>query len=119
MNPVQALDAIETLSQAVPGVRRVVLADPQGTLLARAGNHAAERDGLLFGAYGDPLRLAQAAAAEMGWGAVCCVSIRGEEGLVVFSLQQGEFTLGVEAGPATVSGWLREEASRTLAVCRS
>ncbi len=118
MNPEQATGAIEALAQTGHGVGRVVLTDSQRTLLARAGSLASDGDSLLLGEYVEPLRLAQAAAAEMGWGAVRSLSLRGEQGLVVFSLLPSGLTLGVEAGPATVAGWLREEAIRTLAMCR-
>ncbi len=117
MNPEQATGAIEALAQTGHGVGRVVLTDSQRTLLARAGSLASDGDRLLLGEYVEPLRLAQA-AAEMGWGAVRSFSLRGERGLVVFSLLPSGLTLGVEAGLATVAGWLREEAIRTLAMCR-
>jgi predicted regulator of Ras-like GTPase activity (Roadblock/LC7/MglB family) len=115
MNAARAAGVIEAVIQAVPAVRRVILADSQGTLLARADGKCPEGDDALAREYADPLRQARALAADLSWGAAQRFSLRGERGRVVFALLPSGLILGVEAGPSGLSGLMREEAAQAAA----
>ncbi len=115
MRAALAMGVIETLSRAVPGARGVILADSQGTLLARAEGELGEADDALAREYAEPLRHVRRLAQELGWGPAQRFSLRGEQGQVVFALLPSGLSLGVEAGPAGLSGRMREETARAAA----
>ncbi len=118
MNPMQAARAVETLKQAASGVRGVILLDPQGTLLARAEADLPDNDIALAREYANPVRQACVLAAEMGWGSLWRLSLRGEAGQAVFAFLTGGLVLGVEADPSGLPGQLREQATRAIAALR-